>query len=66
MGIELDAAYFTDGGFSISLNATTQDSEVVESADVTIIDNEAQRQPGFQLRVTPSYDFEMEDFYSTI
>jgi iron complex outermembrane receptor protein len=66
MGIELDAAYYTDTGFSISLNATIQDSEVVESADATIIGNEAQRQPGFQLRVTPSYDFEMENFYATL
>ncbi len=65
MGIELDAAYFTDGGFSISLNATIQDSEVVESVDTTFIGNEAQRQPGFQLRVTPSYDIEMENFYAT-
>jgi hypothetical protein len=65
MGIELDAAYFTDGGFSISLNATIQDSEVVESVDTTIIGNEAQRQPGFQLRLTPSYDIEMENFYAT-
>ena len=66
MGIELDAAYFADNGFSVSLNATIQDSEVVESADATIIGNEAQRQPGFQLRVTPSYDFEMESFYATL
>ena len=66
MGIELDAAYFADNGFAISLNATIQDSEVVESADASIIGNEAQRQPGFQLRVTPSYDFEMESFYSTL
>ena len=66
MGIELDAAYFTDNGFAVSLNATIQDSEVVESADASIIGNEAQRQPGFQLRVTPSYDFEMEDFYATL
>jgi iron complex outermembrane receptor protein len=66
MGIELDAAYFADNGFAVSLNATIQDSEVVESADATIIGNEAQRQPGFQLRVTPSYDFEMEHFYATL
>ena len=66
MGIELDAAYFADNGFAVSLNATIQDSEVVESADATIIGNEAQRQPSFQLRVTPSYDFEMEHFYSTL
>ncbi len=38
----------------------------MESADATIIGNDAQRQPGFQLRVTPSYDFEMEHFYATL
>ena len=66
MGIELDAAYFADNGFSVSLNATIQNSEIVESADTTIIGNEAQRQPGFQLRVTPSYDFDSDDFYATL
>jgi iron complex outermembrane receptor protein len=66
MGIEFDAAYYADNGLAISLNATIQDSEIVESADATIIGNEAQRQPGFQLRVTPSYDFEMEHFYATL
>lgn len=40
MGIELDAAYFTDNGLAISLNATIQDSEVVESANASIIGNE--------------------------
>ena len=66
IGIEFDAAYYADNGLAISLNATIQDSEIVESADASIIGNEAQRQPGFQLRVTPSYDFEMEHFYATL
>ena len=65
-GIEFDAAYFTDNGLAISLNATIQDTQVVESADATLIGKEAQRQPGFQLRVTPSYIFEMDKFYATV
>ena len=57
MGIELDAAYFNDDGFSVTLNATIQDTEITESADNQ--GNEAQRQPGWQLRITPNYTFEV-------
>jgi iron complex outermembrane recepter protein len=56
-GIEIDAAYFNDNGFSMSLNATVQDTENVgNSANKG---KEAFRQPGWQMRLTPSYEFEM-------
>ena len=54
-GIELDAVWDTDIGFSISLNATIQDTEIVSGPNDG---NETQRQPGWQLRLTPSYGFE--------
>jgi len=54
MGLEVDATYFAFNGFSITLNATIQDSEI-KSGDND--GNETQRQPGWQLRLTPSYDF---------
>lgn len=56
-GIELDAAYFNDNGFSVALNATIQETDITESA--TNEGNEAMRQPGWQVRITPSYDFEV-------
>jgi len=58
MGIELDAIWQTDLGFSMSLNATIQDTEIKSGPNNG---NETQRQPGWQLRLTPSYDFEVGD-----
>ena len=54
-GVELDAIWATDLGFSVSLNATVQDTEIKSGPNNG---NETQRQPGWQLRLTPSYDFE--------
>lgn len=55
-GIELDAIWQTEIGFSVSLNATVQDTEIKSGPNDG---NETQRQPGWQLRLTPSYDFEL-------
>lgn len=63
-GIEIDGAYFADNGFSISLNATIQETEITKSPQNQ--GNEAQRQPAWQLRVTPSYDFDFGDYYGTL
>ena len=58
-GIEVDSNYDHESGFSVNLNATVQETEITASA--TNEGNEAQRQPGWQLRVTPSYEFEVGD-----
>jgi hypothetical protein len=63
-GVEMDAAYFNDDGFSINLNATFQETEITKSSSNQ--GNEAQRQPGWQLRVTPSYEFEMGDYVANV
>lgn len=63
-GVEVDSAYFMDNGFSITLNATIQDTEITESAANE--GNEAQRQPGWQLRATPNYDFEVGDYMASV
>jgi len=55
-GIEVDAIWQTDAGFSVSLNATVQDTQIKSGPNNG---NETQRQPGWQLRLTPSYDFEV-------
>ncbi|WP_218311182.1 TonB-dependent receptor [Alteromonas antoniana] len=55
-GIELDGNYEHDSGFALNLNATFQETEITASA--TNEGNEAQRQPGWQVRMTPSYGFE--------
>ncbi len=64
MGVEIDAAYYNDSGFSVSVNATVQDTEITQSA--TNEGNEAQRQPGWQLRLTPSYEFDMGEYFATV
>lgn len=62
-GVELDAVWATDAGFSVSLNATLLDSEIsVVSGDDPVpgVDGkETERQPGWQLRLTPTYDFDL-------
>ena len=58
-GIELDGNYDHESGFSLNLNATVQETEITASA--TNEGNQAQRQPGWQLRMTPSYEFEVGD-----
>ncbi|GAC16646.1 TonB-dependent receptor [Aliiglaciecola lipolytica] len=63
-GVELDAAYYNDSGFSVTLNATIQETEITQSA--TNQGNEAQRQPGWQLRLTPSYEFDMGDYFANV
>lgn len=55
-GVELDFNYFTSVGFSLNLNSTLQKTEITDSP--TNEGNRAQRQPKWQLRLTPSYGFE--------
>ena len=63
MGVEVDAIYETDTGFSISLNATLQDAEIVSGANDG---NETPRQPGWQLRLTPRYQFDAGSVTGTV
>jgi outer membrane receptor protein involved in Fe transport len=65
-GVEVDAIWETDIGFSVSLNATLLDSEisVVSGVDAQGIDgNETERQPGWQLRLTPTYNFAIGNLF---
>lgn len=64
-GVEVDAIWRTDGGFSASLNATWLDSEIT-STDPSVDGNETERQPGWQVRLTPSYDFNLGNVQATV
>jgi len=64
-GLELDFNYYNDNGLSINLNSTFQETEITEG-DPELIGNEAIRQPGYQIRVTPSYEFEFIDMPTVI
>lgn len=61
-GVELDAVWATDAGFDLSLNATLQDTNIVNGANAG---NETQRQPRWQVRLTPSYAFELNNVEAT-
>ena len=63
IGVEVDALWATDTGFSVSLNATVQDAEIVDGPNDG---NDAQRQPGWQLRLTPRYEFAVGDVEGTV
>lgn len=63
-GVELDLIYTAENGFKVNLNSTVHDTEITSGPNSG---NEAQRQPAWMLRVTPSYDFELaNDQYLTL
>lgn len=64
LGIEVDYNFNHSSGFSVNMNATWQKTEITESPDN--VGNEAQRQPAWQVRVTPSYEFELGDMFATV
>ncbi len=55
IGLEVDANWAPDNGFNLNLNATVQDSEIQKGDNAG---NTQQRQPDWQMRLTPSYDFQ--------
>jgi outer membrane cobalamin receptor len=66
-GLEVDFNYYNDNGFSVSVNSTLQETEITEHPDETVIGNEGQRQPSWQIRLTPSYNVEFSgDMYASI
>jgi len=64
-GIEVDGIWRTDAGFTVSVNATVLDSKI-SSGDPTLDGNETERQPGWQARLTPSYDFNFGNVTGTV
>jgi iron complex outermembrane receptor protein len=62
-GIELDMLWNSGTGFYVTLNATIQDTEIQSGPNAG---NETQRQPGWQLRLTPSYTFQAAGAVSTV
>lgn len=63
LGLEIDAIWSTDWGFQLNVNATVQDTEFKSGENEG---NETQRQPGWQVRLTPSYTFATADFETTL
>lgn len=59
-GVEIDAQAFYKA-FTLTVNSTLQHTEIIESSDPDEIGNKAQRQPEWQVRITPAYDFHLGD-----
>lgn len=57
-GLEVDAEA-NHGPFTVTVNSTLQHTEIVESSVPANEGNRAQRQPEWQVRITPSYDFHL-------
>ena len=65
IGVELDVNYFNESGLMVNLNATVQDTEFTKHQSLK--GKEVRRQPGWQLRLTPSYEMEIgQDQYLTL
>lgn len=62
-GVELDGAWASDSGFMLTLNATVQKTKIIGGPDDG---NETQRQPKWQMRLSPSYSFETGDFETSV
>lgn len=55
LGVEVDAAWAATDAFLVTLNATLQETEIKNGPNSG---NETQRQPNWQMRLTPSYTFD--------
>ena len=64
-GLELDFNYYNDEGLSINLNSTLQDIEIT-GGNPALIGNKTIRQPNYQIRVTPSYQYEFNNIATTV
>jgi outer membrane receptor protein involved in Fe transport len=64
-GIEADGAIFF-GAFTLDLLFTFQDSEITDADNAAIEGNQVRRQPEFQARIAPSYDFNLGSWDGTV
>ena len=60
-GVEVDGA-LRFGGIAVTFLGTLQETEITDSTTPTDIGNQVLRQPDWQLRISPNYTFETDDF----
>lgn len=65
LGIEADGS-LVFGEFSIDFIVTFQDAEITASTTATDVNNKVRRQPDFQVRISPSYSFEIGEFEASV
>ncbi len=64
-GVELEASLFV-GDFTIDGSLTFQDAEIIASTTAADVGNQIQRQPRFQARLSPRYQFELGSLSGTL
>ncbi len=65
VGVEADGSIFF-GPFNLGFTVTFQDAEIDKSTTATDVGNKVRRQPDFQVRLSPSYDFTVGDFEASV
>ncbi len=65
MGVEIDATAMF-GQLTIGVSGVFQDTEITDSSTVADIGNTVLRQPDFQFRISPSFDFEFGEWIGTV
>ncbi|MFC4347973.1 TonB-dependent siderophore receptor [Kordiimonas lipolytica] len=65
LGVELDGRY-TYNAFDLAFIITLQDAEITDSTTTSDIGNRVHRQPKYQFRISPSYEFELGDMTATL
>ena len=65
LGIEADGAVFF-GDFTIDVILTFQDAEITESTTPSDVGNKVRRQPDFQARIAPSWNFLAGDWSGSV
>ncbi|WP_420429743.1 TonB-dependent receptor [Kordiimonas sp.] len=65
VGVEFEGHYTYDA-FNLSFLGTLQDAEITSSTTATDVGNQVLRQPKWQARISPSYDFELGNTTATL
>jgi iron complex outermembrane recepter protein len=65
-GIEGDLTFNFGGQFTVSLITTLQNAEITKSTTASNEGNKVLRQPDFQARIAPAYDFDVGQFHGTV
>lgn len=65
-GLELDASYSMANGFALTASATYLDGEITADSNPLLVGNQAPRQPEWQMRLAPSYEFDIGDINAVV
>ena len=65
-GIEGDLTFNFGGQFSVNVITTLQNAEITKSTTAANEGNRVLRQPDFQARISPSYDFDIGGLHGTV